>query len=284
VIVVNPDSYAALIAATPWSPFPAAALAPPASAAGPIPVIASSSVAVGFRAGPVQLPGGTSGARGPLNVRVAAVMAGTPALPGQDLFLVLPSWAVRSATPPSLLLVTGPHLSQSALIEAVDARLRGAVITFRSTALAALATDPLQQGADTVFASGVLAAAGFSAVIVLLSLAIQGRDRDLALARLAVMGLPAGQARLMVLLEALPAVLAAIAAGAACGWALAPLTGSALDLSVFTGGTASVPVRADLGALAVPAAVLVVLVLAVLSVQTMVARRRAVTRLLRAGD
>jgi putative ABC transport system permease protein len=296
--VVNPASYAALVASTPWPPFPAAALAPPAAAlappaaalappvagAGPIPVVASASVAVGFRAGPVQLPAGTSPARGPLDVRVAAVMAGTPALPGQDLFLVLPSWAVRSGTPPNLLLVTGPHLSQRALIAAVDAQLRGAVITFRSAALAALATDPLQQGADAVFASGVLAAAGFSAVIVLLSLAIQGRDRDLALARLAVMGLPAGQARLMVLLEALPAVLAAIAAGAACGWALAPLTGSALDLSVFTGDTATVPVRADLAALAVPAAVLVVLVLAVLSVQTMVARRRAVTRLLRTGD
>ncbi|MGH3153674.1 MAG: FtsX-like permease family protein, partial [Streptosporangiaceae bacterium] len=281
VIVVNPASYAALIASTPWPPFPAAALTPPAARGAPIPVIASATVAIGFRAGQVRLPGSVSGA---LDVRVAAVMTGTPALPGQDQFLVLPSWAVRSAPPPSLLLVTGAHLSQRALIAAVHARLPDALIAFRSTALAALADSPLQRGADAVFASGVLAAAGFCVVIVLLSLAVQAQDRDLTLARLAVMGLTGRQARLMVLLEALPAVLAAIAAGAACGWALAPLTGSALDLSAFTGSTASVPVRADPAALTVPAAVLVALILTVLSVQIVVARRRAVTRLLRTGE
>lgn len=45
---------------------------------------------------------------------------------------------------------------------------------------------------------------------------------------------------------------AAVAAGVVCGWALAPLTGSALDVSVFTGGTASVPVRADAAILVIP--------------------------------
>jgi putative ABC transport system permease protein len=139
----------------------------------------------------------------------------------------------------------------------VHLRLPDAVITFRSAALAALTGSPLQRAAGAVFASGVNAAAGFSAMIVLLSLAIEARDRDLALARLAVMGLSAGQARRMILLEALPAVLAA---GAVCGWALAPLTGSALDLSVFTGGTATVPVRVDAGVLVIPSAGLVVLV------------------------
>jgi hypothetical protein len=142
----------------------------------------------------------------------------------------------------------------------VHLRLPDAVITFRSAALAALTGSPLQRAAGAVFASGVNAAAGFSAMIVLLSLAIEARDRDLALARLAVMGLSAGQARRMILLEALPAVLAA---GAVCGWALAPLTGSALDLSVFTGGTATVPVRVDAGVLVIPSAGLVVLVRAV---------------------
>jgi putative ABC transport system permease protein len=286
VVVVHPASYAALIASTPLPPFPAAALAAPAAAGGPVPVIASSSVAIGFRAGTIQLPTGAGGAGAGdvLNVRVAAVMSGTPALPGQDLFLVLPSWAVSRAPPPSLLLVTGPQLNQRALTAAVHLYLRDAVITFRSAALAALVGSPLQRGAVAVFASGVLAAAGFSAVIVLLSLAIEARDRDLALARLTVMGLSAGQARRMILLEALPAVLAATAAGAACGWALAPLTGSALDLSVLTGGTASVPVRPDLAALAVPAVGLMVLVLAVLSAQTLLARRRRLARILRAGD
>ena len=286
VIVVDPADYAALIASTPWPPFPAAALAAPSAARGPVPAIASSSVAVSFRSGTVQLPGGAAGtgaAGSTLNVRVAAVMSGTPALPGQDLFLILPSWAVPTTTP-GLLLVTGPHLDQQALLAAAHLRLPDAVISFRSAALAALTGSPLLHAADAVFVAGVAAAAGFSAMIVLLSLAIEARDRNLALARLAVMGLSAGQARRMVLLEALPAVLAAVAAGAICTLALAPLAGSALDLSVFTGGTTSVPVHADAAVLMIPAAALVVLVLAVLSAQTVLARHRRLVRMLRAGD
>ena len=98
-------------------------------------------------------------------------------------------------------------------------------------------------------------------------------------ARLAAMGLTSGQAGRLVVLEAPPAVLAAVAAGAAGGWALAPLTGSALDLSVFTGGTASVPIRADVAVLVVPAAGLVVLAPWLsLFLQAALARRRGIAR------
>jgi putative ABC transport system permease protein len=248
--------------------------------AGQIPAVASRVVAAGFSSGPVQLP---RAAGGSLNLRVTAITSGTPALPGQDLFVVLPDWALSRGLPPSLLLVTGVHLDQYALAVAVHRELPNATIAFRSAALAALASSPLQRGADAVFSAGVAAAAGFSVLIVLLSLALEARDRDLALARLAAMGLASGQAARLVVLEALPAVLAAVAAGAVCGWALAPLTGSALDLSVFTGGAASVPVRFDVAALAVPAAGLVVLALAVLFLQTLLARRRGAAQALRIG-
>ncbi|MGH3201146.1 MAG: FtsX-like permease family protein, partial [Streptosporangiaceae bacterium] len=279
VIVVNPASYAALVAATPWPRFPAAAVAPPA-VAGQVPAVASQVVASGFSAGTVQLPAADGGT---LKLRVTATVSGTPALPGQDLFVVLPSWALSRTVPPSLVLVTGAHLDQHALATAVHRELPDATISFRSAALAALANSPLQQGADDVFASGVAAAAGFSVLIVLVSLALQARDRDLALARLAAMGLANGQAARLVVLEALPVVLAAVAAGAACGWALAPLTGSALDLSVFTGNAASVPIRVSVAALAVPAAGLVVLTVAVLVLQALLARRHGTARTLRIG-
>ena len=197
--------------------------------------------------------------------------------------MILPDWALSRVIPPSLLLVTGVHLDQNALAMTVHRELPNATITFRSAALAALASSPLQRGANAVFAVGVVAAAGFSVLIVLLSLALEARDRDLALARLAAMGLGNGQAARLVVLEALPVVLAAVAAGAVCGWALAPLTGSALDLSVFTGSAASVPVRFDVAALAVPAAGLVVLALVVLFLQALLARHRGTTRALRIG-
>jgi putative ABC transport system permease protein len=276
VIAVNPVSYAALVASTPWPRLPAGALAgvPAPGPAGPVTAVASAMVAASFQAGPVEL---AAGAVRTVSARVVATISGTPALPGQDLFLILPSWALPAA--PSLLLVTGDHLDQQALRAAAHRVLPHAAISLRSAALATLAGSPLQRGAVTAFALGVAAAAGFSTVILLLSLALAARDRTDALARLAAMGLTAGQARRMVVLEALPVVLAAVAAGAACGWLLAPLTGPALDLSVFTGGAVGVPIRADLTSLALPAAGLLVLALAVLSVQTLVAQTLVVRRL-----
>lgn len=279
VIIVNPASYAALVAATPWPRFPAAAVARPAEA-GPVPAVASRIVAAGFSSGTVQLPRAEGGI---LKLRIAATVSGTPALPGQDLFVVLPSWALSRAVPPSLLLVTGVHLDQHALAAAVHTELPDATIAFRSAALATLASSPLQQGAGAVFSSGIAAAAGFSVLIVLLSLALQARDRNLALARLAAMGMANGQAARLVVLEALPVILAAVAAGAVCGWALAPLTGPVLDLSVFTGSTASVPVRVSVAALAVPGAGLVVLTLAVLFLRALLARDHGAARALRSG-
>jgi putative ABC transport system permease protein len=283
VIAVSPASYAALTASTPWPRFPAAALATRAGTAassGQTPAVAATAVAADLRAGPVQLPLGTASA---LRLRVTAVVSATPALPGQDMFVVVPSSAL-SQVPPSLLLVTGAHINRAALTAAVHRRLPHAVIRFRSAALAALAGSPLQRGAYTCFGFGIAAAAGFCVVIVLLGLAVEARSRKLVLGRLAAMGLGAGQARRMAVLEGLPVTLAAACAGAVCGWALAPLTGPALDLSVFTGNDASVPIRASATALAVPAAGLVVLVLLVLTVHTIAAHRRGPGRALRAYD
>jgi hypothetical protein len=54
-----------------------------------------------------------------------------------------------------------------------------------------------------------------------------------------------------------------------------------LDLSVFTGSGAAAPVRADLAALAIPAAGLVVLGVATLSAQAIAASRRGAASALR---
>jgi putative ABC transport system permease protein len=276
VLGVNPAGYAALVASTPWRRFPAAALPQRAAPGGQIPAVAATDVAAGFRTGPVELPVGT------LHVRVTATVPATPAMPGQDMFLVVPSWALSRLASPSQILITG-HLDQRALTAAVRRTLPHAVITFRAAALAALADSPLQQGADDDFALGTAAAAGYCVVIVLLGLAVEARDRKLLQARLAAMGLGGWQARRVAVLEGLPATLAAAGAGTVCGWALAPLTGPAIDLSVFTAGDASVPIRADPAVLAVPAAGLVLLVLAALAVHATAARRRGLARALRAS-
>ena len=147
--------------------------------------------------------------------------------------------------------------------------------------LASLAGAALPHGAYVAFALGSGVAAGFCVIVLMLSLVLAARSRALTLARLSTMGLGTGQGRLLVIAEALPPVLAAAVAGVACALALVPLLGPVLDLSVFTGSAAAVPVRADLVALAIPAAGLIILAVATLSAQAIAASRRGAASALR---
>src|ERR1700728_3559514 len=88
----------------------------------------------------------------------------------------------------------------------------GASTTFRSVALAALAGSPLQHGADLILPLTIATAAGFGLFILMLGVALGASDRALTLARLIVMGHE--RATGLVLLEALPAGVVAVAAAA----------------------------------------------------------------------
>ena len=115
---------------------------------------------------------------------------------------------------------------------------------------------------------------------MILGLALGSAERGLTLARLTVMGheRPAG----LVMAEAMPAVVAAMAAGAACAAALPRVIGSAIDLSAFTGTGAPVQLQPDALALGLPIAVIGVLALAALAAEAWSLRRRDVTGMLRA--
>ena len=83
--------------------------------------------------------------------------------------------------------------------------------------------------------------------------------------------------------EGMPAVLAAVAAGAVCAVVLPRLIGPSIDLSAFTGAGAPVPLEPGVLALGLPAAIIVVLAAAALAAEARTLRRRGVTGLLRAG-
>ena len=215
---------------------------------------------------------------------MAGRLASTPAAPGTGSFVVLPFWAashLSAPKSPTELLVTGPRLDDQALTATAARVVPGATITFRARVLASLAGAALPHGAYVAFAEGSGVAAGFCIIVLMLSLVLAARSRALTLARLSTMGLGTGQGRLLVIAEALPPVLAAAVAGAACALALVPLLGPVLDLSVFTGSAAAVPVRADLVALAIPAAGLIILAVATLSAQAIAASRRGAASALR---
>lgn len=281
---VRPADYAALISATPGGAFPAARLASPAGGkggqAGPVPVLASSAAAAVLGRGPTSIGTGT----GSLQVRVAGPAGRVPGVHSRAL-VILPQRALgASPATASLLLVTGTRLDGRQLTATVRRWLPGATVTLRSGVLASLTARPLPEGAYLAVEAGTGAAAGLSAAILLITLALGARSRELTLARLRILGLGAGQARWLAAVETLPLLAAVAAGGTACAWVLAPLTGPALNLSAFTGNAAGVSIHVQPGPLAASVAGLLLLAAVTIGAENITASRRAAVRVLRAEE
>jgi putative ABC transport system permease protein len=274
VLVVDPAQYAALLSDIPGSQAQAAALA--SSSAnhhdGLVPVLATAGIP-GEPRGPraVLETGGQQ-----VNARIIGQVTEVSALANLagGPYLVVPRAALGAAAPaPSMDLLAGPGMSHSELAAVVKRLIPDASVSYRSSVLAGLENAPLQHGAYVAFALGSAEAALLSLLVLLLALVLGGRSRQLTLARMNTMGLSAGQGRRLVILEALPQILAALVGGVACAALLAPLTGPELDLSVFTGTGTGVPIRIAPGFLVGAALGLVALAMLTLTAQTAIASR-----------
>jgi len=281
VVAVDPASYAALLASTPFPAVPFAKLGSEAPGTGTVSVLASPAALANLGGTAAQLSSPV--AMGPIRVRVAGTVTSIPGQPAGSAFLVM----VIQRIPGPLgvpavnrILITGSGISAAAMSAVVARQLPGASTAFRSAALAALAGSPLQHGADLILPLTIATAAGFGLFILMLGVALGTSDRALTLARLTVMGHERSTG--LVLLEALPAVVLAVAAGVACALALPPLVGSALNLSVFTGSGAPVPVRPDWISLGLPSVAAVLLAAAALATEARRLSRHGVTKMLRA--
>jgi putative ABC transport system permease protein len=279
-IAVDPASYAALSASAGgyWPAFPASTLAGHGPA---IPVLVNPAAAAQLGPGAVALTSPT--AQG-ITVRVAGLVASTPALPGVSAFIIMPISALRPVAgtiEPNLMLLTGPAIDRARLSAVVARTLPGSVTTYRSDQLAALTSAALQHGTFTLFAIGTWAAAGLGLTVLLLVLALGAAARELALARLATMGLSGRQRAWLVLLEVGPAVLAAAVAGVACALLLPAELGPVLDLSAFTGSGTPVPFAADALSVAAPIAGLAVLAVIALAIEMRAGRRLGVAARMR---
>jgi hypothetical protein len=147
-----------------------------------------------------------------------------------------------------------------------------------------LAGAPLQHGTFVLFELALIAAAALGLAVMLLELALGAAERETTLARLAAMGLGEGQRVRVVVLEVLPAVIAAAVAAAACAVVLPRLVAPALDLSVFTGSVGGVALAPDITSFAVPLAGLAVAAVVALAVEIRSARRRGVAARVRAAE
>ena len=234
-IVVDPASYAALVASTEGFSPVRSALLTQTRGQGAIPVLASRQAAayLGGRGGSTfyaqeGLPA--------LRVQVSGELQSTPALPAGGAFIVLPVSAIRGVSEPlpvNLMLLTGPSIDMTRLHAAVRATMQGGdapAITTRSLALHGLTVAPLQQGTFLLFTLAIAYAAALALAVMLLELALGAADRELTTARLATMGLTEGQRVRLVAVEVIPSIAASAVAAAACAIALPPLLAPAIDL------------------------------------------------------
>jgi putative ABC transport system permease protein len=286
-LAVDPASYAALVASTQTWPAvnPALLSGGGLSGAGAAqPVLASPQAVIALGGhGTATLT--TASGNPPVRVHVTGVLSGTPALPAGGAFVIMPLSAIRSQAGlvPNLMLLTGSSINLPRLNSVVGRVAPEAATTNRSGILAALTSAPLQRGAFLLFVLAAVVAAGLGLAVLLLELAFSAADRDTTLARLATMGLGEGQRARLVLLEVLPAVIAAAAAATVSALLLPGVIAPAIDLSVFTGTSAGVPLVPDVVSFALPLAGLALVTCVALGVEIR-AGRRGVTASLRGGD
>ena len=283
VVFVDPARYAAVIDQAPGPRFPLAGLSGNAGrgqAAAIVPAVATAAAAQLVGTAPAGLSVGTS----PVTIRLAGRIGGVPGV-AADTVVVVPLQALGPERPgPNLMLVAGPGLDAARLSAAVSRALPGASVTFRATALAALTTSPVPQAAQTALTQGIAAAAGFGALVLLLSLLLTAQTRDMTLARLATMGLRRWQAQLLQATETLPPVVAAAIGGVACAWLLVPLVGPSLNLAAFAGTGSAAVVTPAVIPLVGSAVALVLAALLVLAAQAVITYHRGSARALRIAD
>jgi putative ABC transport system permease protein len=281
LVMVNPASYAAVAAGTPWPAFPAAALGGrlgPASR--PVPALISTALGPARDGAVLRLTVG--GIVQP--IRVAGTIGATPASPGGGTFVLLPSWAVSrfpALAWPQTLLVRGPAAAAPALRAAAARQVPGGQLRVRARVQRRLADSPVQHAAARLYLSGSVVAVLFGAVAVALALAASARRRRQLITRLSALGMASRQSAALALTEIVPLLLVGVAGMALAGYALAAVTGPALNLTVFTGSLQPVPVRAWPPGMLAPAAVVVVVAALIVTAENVLSARRALAAELR---
>ena len=149
VAAVDPAGYAEVTAATPFPRTPVSAFGPadstrPVTAATVVPVLASPAAAAALGPGIVQLT--SIEPMGPIRIRVAGIVAGTPAQPDDGMFVLMPLRTlpgVLGQPAPNLALITGAHIDRSRLARLVGEALPAVLAAFAAAFGCALALPAL---------------------------------------------------------------------------------------------------------------------------------------------
>jgi putative ABC transport system permease protein len=277
VVTVDPAQYAAVVDEAPGPRFPLATLS--GNAATALPAVGNAAAAQLLGTAPAEVGVGS----GTITMQLDGRISGVPGVTA-DAVVVVPAEPPGTNPDGNLMLVAGPRLDAARLSAVVRSWQPDASVTFRAAALAALATAPVLQAAQSALTQGLVTSAGFGVLILLMSLLLTAQTRELTLASLATMGLRRGQAQLLLAAETLPPVVAAAIGGVACAWLLAPLVGPSLNLAAYSGTGSAIVVTPAAFPLAASAVGLVLAALLVLAVQAVITYHRGSARALRIAD
>lgn len=245
------------------------------------------------------------GVRGDASVAVDLVGASSavPSEGERDPIVMLSDAAVRDALPEGLPPGTGSALlvftDDDDAARRVAADFAQAVVQdpdrpgldltpeirtrSRAAVLDELDASPLVQGTRTVITLGVLAAAAYGMFAVALALLAGAPARAQSLSILRTLGLKPRDAVRLLVVELVPLVLVALAAGVAAGLALLPLVAPGLDLRPLTGGTLAPDLTAVPGHVLAVAGVAALVVAAAVAGAVLIDRRRHLGAALRVG-
>ncbi|MEO3847772.1 hypothetical protein ABGB09_08970 [Streptomyces sp. B8F3] len=296
LLTVDATAYARLSADLGLGPFDAARLRDE-NGGRALPALVSPGVADLIGDGTL----GLQSSRGRITAEVAAVRRVTPALTGGQFAVVdaesvarqLPGTEkVVEALPDTLLLSAAGGLDGAALRDLAHDSAPGATLLLRDDVTDDLAASELQRGAERLYAAAAVAATGYALLAVLLSLLRAAPERVALLARLRTMGFSRRDGRRLLVLEALPQLVAAGLVGALAGLVTVRLLGPGIDLSALALGEESpdllgpggAELRADPLALTLPSVAVPGLALAAVLVQAWWGGRRRAVQELRAGE
>ncbi len=289
--VVTPASYGELSADTPWTDFPAGALARPGSGSnGTVPVLVTPDVLAAAQARAKSAAAGQAGsllefAGINLPVKIIGTVTDTAAMPDGGSYVVLPSWAaprLPSIPPPTTVLLTGSAIDLPQLRSVMARALPpDGLVVVRQQVLSALVHSPALRLSHFLYLIAAIAAAALSAVAVLFALASSGRSRTAMMTELAALGMARSQALALGLTDALPLVVVAAVGSALSGWLLAVILGPLLGLGVYTDGIVPVTLEPTWPTVLVPIAAAAALAVAFLMLEGLAGGRRHIGALLR---
>jgi putative ABC transport system permease protein len=291
---IQAAAYATVAAGTPADPHlpPSLLASPPASAIGttsaPIPAIVSP-----------QKPGGGSFVPGDefdmavgadsATFTVVEVRDSFPALTSGANFVIAPLAWLRAAMPQASLQATvvyvrAPGVAPATLQSEAQHRWPPALVTSRQSAYDALHLSPIVQAVVNGFLLGLIVAAAYAVMAVVIALALTAARRSRDLAYLRTLGMSARQVLAALAVEHAPPLIVAVLAGLGLGLGVAVLVAPALSLQAFTGPGVTVPLEIDLRTLGILVGGVIVTLLVGVVAASAVARRVSPARVLRAGE